>query len=82
MSEPIAKKLAEWLHLKLAAAQNLPYEDGDTCPDCVEAIEQELLPLLGWPPTWSERLCNLCGEPFSIHVRVLKGGCVTASTFT
>ncbi|MDP9162382.1 MAG: hypothetical protein M3O09_19420 [Acidobacteriota bacterium] len=39
------RELAKWLHLKLSAAQNLPYEDGDTCPECVEAVEKELLPI-------------------------------------
>jgi hypothetical protein len=43
------RKLAEWLHWKLSAAQNLPYEDGDTCPDCVSTVENELLPISYFP---------------------------------
>jgi hypothetical protein len=30
-----ARELAKWLHFRLAAAQNLPYEDGDVCDDCI-----------------------------------------------
>ena len=46
MSGELREQLAKWLHLKLSAAQNLPYEDGDTCPDCFEAVDTELLHII------------------------------------
>jgi len=41
-----ARELAEWLHEKLCCAQNLPWEEGDICDDCVESVKTEVLPLL------------------------------------
>jgi hypothetical protein len=44
--ETLRERLAALLHLKLAAAQNLPYEDGDTCSDCIEDVETEFMPVI------------------------------------
>jgi len=41
-----ARELAEWLHEKLCCAQNLPWEEGDICDDCVESVNTDVLPLL------------------------------------
>jgi hypothetical protein len=40
------RKIVEWLHHRMAAAQNLPYEDGDVCPECAETVRDELMPLI------------------------------------
>ena len=49
------RQLAERLHHKLAAAQNLPYEDGDVCEECkdfaAEIIELLVLQPAPEPPT-------------------------------
>jgi hypothetical protein len=34
------REMAERIHLKLAAAQNLPYNDGDTCEECIELARE------------------------------------------
>ena len=41
-----ARELAEWLHEKLCCAQNLPWEKGDICDDCLESVKTEVLPIL------------------------------------
>jgi hypothetical protein len=47
-TEELLRKMAERIHFKLAAAQNLPYEDGDTCSEC-EDFAKELAALA--PPS-------------------------------
>lgn len=37
-------ELAKWLHHLLSAAQNLPWEEGDSCADCTEEIKISLMP--------------------------------------
>lgn len=57
-----AERLAQWLHHKLAAAQNLPYEDGDTCENCIEIVNTELLPLIQIELTKRLDCGHLAGE--------------------
>ena len=40
------RKIAQWLHLRLSAAQNLPYEEGDVCDECMDAVKKELWPIV------------------------------------
>ena len=46
MADEKIRELAEWLHWKLCAAQNLPWEEQDCCDDCVELVRVELLPIM------------------------------------
>jgi hypothetical protein len=50
----LRRKLAEWLHFTLSAAQNLPWSEGTSCSECYERVDNELLPMLG------ERVCKYC----------------------
>lgn len=38
--------LGKWLHFQMAAAQNLQWEEGDTCEDCQELVNEELFPMM------------------------------------
>jgi hypothetical protein len=42
----LRKRLAKLLHLKLSAAQNHPYEDGETCDGCLEDVDTEFMPIV------------------------------------
>ncbi len=82
-----AERIAKWLHLKMSAAQNLPYSDGDTCEECVEAVREELLPLLATAPpeqaaleqkggaTMTRPTCNRCGRPLIMIAPETYGDC-------
>jgi hypothetical protein len=39
-------KMAQWLHHWLSAAQNSPWEEGEVCEDCIQAVRKELLPII------------------------------------
>jgi hypothetical protein len=37
-----ATELAKWLHHKMCVAQNLPWEEGETCEDCDDSAKEFL----------------------------------------
>jgi len=41
-----AREVAEWLHHLLCAAQNLPWEEGDCCDDCLAQVNEKFPALL------------------------------------
>ena len=67
--EGVLPSIAIRIHAYMSAAQNLPYEEGETCEEC-EDIARELIELAGEPPNEAGQVISQ--EPIKIELRSLE----------